>query len=364
MKELARFYSPRVIPSELKPREIDANTEVLITVGASQALNLAATVFLDAGDEALLIEPAFDMYTGVVQLAGATPKYIALKPVNGKLELDMDELSNALSERTKLMFLNSPHNPSGKVFSKEELKKIADILDEKAPSCIVVSDEVYEHIVYDTVHTPFASVSVSAFERTLSVYSAGKTFSATGLKTGWVIGNADLLRDMQLAQQFVVFCSNHLSQIALAEALKFAEQPFKGYNSYFEWLRGEYQKKRDFLVKAIRAAGMEPIVPDGAFYILARVPEGHEMRQKEGVPAQILEYVSTKGLQVDPATYDRSDYNISRNLVLERGVASIPNSAFISVDNVGKVEISNGYIRFAFCHPDEVLSSAAERIKQ
>lgn len=324
---------------------------------------------LDAGDEAVLIAPAFDIYAGAVRLAGARPVFVPLRTVDAgkvdhsnKLVLDMDELARALSKKSKMLILNSPHNPTGKVFSRDEYVEILRVLEDRAPHCVVLSDEVYEHLVFEGHHVPFASVSPAAFERTLSVYSAGKSFSATGLKVGWVIGPTRLMRDLQIAHQFIVFALNNGAQIAIANALREAEHAFEKYQTYYDWIRSVYEKKRDFLVDALRKAGMSPIMPQGAFYVCAQVPQKHPSRECVGLPAPITDLVENMKLEIDPATVSRSDYNICRNLVLRYGVTAIPTSAFFSEDQIGDVELSNNYIRFAFCKPDEVLEQAMNRL--
>lgn len=371
VQEISRVYTPRLVPPSLKgTRTIDPNTEVLVTVGASQALYVACNALLDVGDEAVLIAPAFDIYSGAVALAGAKAVYVPLRPrkdgsevVSSKdLVIDMDEFAQSISENTKIIILNSPHNPTGKVFTRKEYEQIGAVLDEKAPHCVVVSDEVYEHLVFDGEHIPFASVSESAFERTLSVYSAGKTFSATGLKIGWVIAPAHLLKDLQLAHQFIVFAVNRVSQIAIADALRVAEEAYKGHENYYKWLCSLYRKKRDYLVTAIRKAGMSPIEPEGAFYICTKVSEAHPARATPGLPEAISNFVTDKKLQIDEATVDRSDYNVCRNMVLRYGVAAIPNSAFFPDEYIGKVDLATDCIRFAFCKPDEELERARDRL--
>lgn len=330
---------------------------------------VACTALLDAGDEVVLIAPAFDIYAGAVRLAGAHPVYVPLRTVDAgainrsnQLVLDMDKLAQALSKRSKMLILNSPHNPTGKVFSRDEYVEILRILEDRAPHCVVMSDEVYEHLVFEGHHVPFASVSPAAFERTLSVYSAGKSFSATGLKVGWVIGPANLMRDLQIAQQFIVFALNNGAQIAIAKALREAEHAFKNYQTYYEWICEVYMKKRDFLVDALRKAGMNPIVPEGAFYVCAQVPQEHPSRKVEGLPAPIADLVENMELQIDPATVNRSDYNTCRNLVLRYGVTAIPISAFFSDKQIDDVELSESYVRFAFCKPDDVLKQAMDRL--
>lgn len=370
VEQIARQYAPKVLPATMQSRNIDPTTEIVVTVGASQAISLACTALLQHGDEAILIEPAFDMYTAAVQMAGATPVYIPFRSRSNcaiatasDLCIDLEELESAVTERTRMFILNTPHNPLGKVFTREELKGIADVLDKKAPSCIVLSDEVYEHLVFEGEHVPFASVSENAFDRTLSIYSFGKTFSSTGTKLGWVVGPHNLIRDLQLAQQFVVFCTNHMGQAAAAEALQISQAPYENFNTYYEWICDVYCRKRDFLVEVIRAAGLEPIVPQGAFYICARVPDGHPLKEETGVPTEVQELVKKGKLQIDPGTVDRTDYNISRRMVVQKGVTTIPVSAFVKPELVGTSTLSKDFIRFAFCHPDEVLREASRRLR-
>lgn len=373
VREISRVYSPKHSPKGTSPlRIIDPMNEVLVTSGASQAIYLACISYLDIGDEALLISPAFDIYSAAVTLAGAKPIYIPLRPRHGvsdvktsaDLVLDMDEFESLISERTKLFILNSPHNPTGKVFTREEYVQIDAVLNEKAPQCVVVSDEVYEHMVFEGEHIPFTSISESAFERTLSVYSSGKTFSATGLKVGWVIGRENILRELQIAQQYMVFCVNSVSQVAIADSLRAGESPYEGHESYYKWLCATYNRKRDSLVSSLRSTGFNPIVPQGAFYICSQVGEGHAARAVAGLPDAISLLVDENKLQIDLATVNRTDYNISRNLVLKCGVATIPVSAFFAPEDVGKAELSNDYVRFAFCKSDDILEEAKKKLSK
>lgn len=339
--------------------------EVLVTVGASQALQVACQALLSDGDEVLIIEPAFDVYNAAVLMAGASPVHVPLRMDRGvaagrsaDLVLDLRELADCISPKTRMLILNSPHNPTGKVFTRQEFEQIAALLDERAPQCVVLSDEVYEHLVFEGEHVPFASVSQSAFERTLSIYSAGKTFSATGLKVGWVVGCAELMKDLQIAQQFIVFSVSTVSQIAVADALRIAEQSYDGEDNYYKALCERYRKKRDILFESLRAADMNPILPQGAFYVCASVPKEHVTRRVAGLPDAIRDYVDGNDLQIDPDTIDRCDYNIARNMSLA-GITSIPISAFYSADHVGRDELSQSCVRFAFCKPEDTLAQAA-----
>lgn len=399
---IAHTYGPKLFPRSQKSSQfdpslhhIDPRSQIVITDGASQALSLACTALLSPGDEVILLEPSFDIYSASVRMSDGVPVPISLRPrtyphsssnshapisdgiadgVEGDtavsmmssedLVLDMNELVAKFSPRTRMLFLNSPHNPTGKVFSREELKAIAEAIEQHAPNCIVLSDEVYEHIVFEekAPHIPFASVSPSAYGRTISVYSAGKTFSATGLKIGWAIGPRSLIQEMQLAQQYVVFCVNHLSQVAVANMLSFAERPYRGFSNYYEWLRTDYCRKRDALVKALEKAGLKPIVPQGAFFICAYVPSTHPARKVSGLPGEIRKLVDNGLLTIDEGTVSLSDYNSARNLALQSGVISIPISTFFAEDRRGKELLSQNYVRFAFCHPDNVLDEAGQRL--
>lgn len=349
---------------------IDAERDVLVTVGASQALALACHALVEAGDEVVLLEPAFDIYAGAVAMAGGTSVYVPLRGAKStstnasELTLDLSELSRALSPRTKMLILNSPHNPTGKVFSRAEYTALATLLDERAPQCVVLSDEVYEHLVYDCDHVPFASVSASARERTLSVYSAGKTFSITGWKVGWIVAkNKALMRQLRIAQQYVVFSVASVLQEAVADALLAAETPFEGFPTYYEWLRARYRRKRDFLVQAVADAGMHPIVPDGAFYVLARVPDEGPVAALAGAgfPPALEEMIANGQIEIDPGTRDSPDYNLCRNLTMGKGVAAIPPSAFFCPEHREGNTLAEKYARFAFCKEDEELEEARSR---
>lgn len=362
---VARVYGPRVVPKRLwgAGRRIDALREVVVTVGASQGLGLAVSSVVGEGDDVVVVEPAFDIYRGAVSLAGGV--YVGVPLVlaecGRELTLDMDALADALSERTRLLVLNSPHNPTGKVFSRTEYEQIAELLDRKAPSCVVISDEVYEHMVYAPhKHVPFASISESAFCRTLSVYSAGKTFSVTGWKVGWVVGPAEIIRRLQIMQQFVVFSVSTPLQAAIASALDTADAPYEGYTNYYEWLRARYERKRDILLDALHAAGLKPIAPQGAFFICSSVTEA-EVKAAQ-MPSAVAKYIKDGDLEIDPVTENVADYNLCRDLACNAGVTAIPLSAFFSSGSRTDNPLSNSYIRFAFCKKDDVLLEARKRL--
>lgn len=337
----------------------------LVTNGASQAISLACTTFLREGDEAIILTPGFDMYAGSIILSGATPVFVALLMSDGgdsnDTVLDFEELKKAVTSRTKMLILNSPQNPIGKVFTAAELRRIDDLLP---PSCLVLSDEVYEHLTFDAEHIPFSSVSPTAARRTLSVYSSGKSLSATGLKVGWMVGPSSLISHALQIQQYVVFSVSHIPQVAIAASLRHAHA-----SGYFSELRASYRRKRDLLVRLLSAAGFDPIIPRGAFFICARVPSTHPLRadvkDEREMPAKLKRLVKDGKIVIDPSTEHRIDYNVCRRLTIHYGVAAIPLSAFGKPPTPDEEEENGGCIvRFAFCHPDDILEEAGKRLLQ
>jgi kynurenine--oxoglutarate transaminase/cysteine-S-conjugate beta-lyase/glutamine--phenylpyruvate transaminase len=350
--------------SEQLNQDINPLTDVLVTVGASEALFLSIMSFINEGDEVITIEPAFDIYYGALAMAKAKVMPVSLIPSKDKishsadLELDWDTLKQNLSLKTKAIILNTPHNPSGKVFSKTELEKLAGILKE-FPQCLVIADEVYEHIVYDeNIHTPIASLP-GMFERTISIYSAGKTFSVTGWKIGWAIGPSELIRKLQLTQQWVVFSVSTPHQQAISEALNTAQSPYQESESYYSWLREEYTRKREILFSGLKENGLNPILPQGSFFILCDIKD--KSFDKDSTHEKLFELCNDGSVQIDKTTLDLKDYNYSRHLALTKNVTSIPASAFHIKENQAG---SQNFIRFAFCKEDETLKKAIESLSK
>jgi kynurenine--oxoglutarate transaminase/cysteine-S-conjugate beta-lyase/glutamine--phenylpyruvate transaminase len=348
--------------SEQLNQDINPLTDVVVTVGASEALFLSIMSFINEGDEVITIEPAFDIYYGALAMAKAKVMPVSLIPTtdilttSSELELDWDTLKKNLSSKTKAIILNTPHNPSGKVFSKTELEKLAGML-RAFPQCLVIADEVYEHIVYnDNVHTPIASLP-GMFDRTISIYSAGKTFSVTGWKIGWAIGPKELIRKLQLTQQWVVFSVSTPHQQAISQALNTAIKPYQGSESYYSWLKEEYTRKREILFNGLKENGLNPILPQGSFFILCDIKA--KTFDKDLIHKNLLELCKDGAVQVDKATLDLKDYNYSRNLALTKNVTSIPVSAFHIKENQA---MSQNFIRFAFCKEDDVLRNAIESL--
>lgn len=312
---------------------------------AAEALCTVMLGLLNEGDEVVTMEPAFDIYIAQAEMAGATLKtvpYRVRETKEGKKEwyVDLDELKSAFSSKTKMFLLNTPHNPTGKVFSREELEQIGGILQEW-PDVVAVADEVYEHMVYDSKrHISLASLP-GLFDRTLTVSSAGKTFSVTGWKVGWAIGPAHLVRAVAVAHQWLAFSVCTPMQQAIAESLVAAEKPYEGASTYYAWLNAMYKEKRAFFCDALRKAGIEPIEPEGGFFIVGDT-SGLVLPEK---------YAADK-------TVTR-DWALCRWLTEEIGVAAIPPSSFYSEETK---HLAGNYARFAICKPQEVLEEAAKRL--
>eukprot|EP00659_Diplonema_papillatum_P020636 gene20636-31795_t len=266
---LAKHYSPKF------GREIIPETEIAVVGGATNAIFSAVMALVDPGDEVVCIEPYFDAPKIATDLMGAKTIGVPLRAdwaqSSGDWKLDMDELAAALSDRTKLLVLNTPHNPTGKVFSREELQAISELV-QKYPKLVVLSDEVYEYMVYEGEHVRIGSLP-GMWERTLSVYSAGKTFSATGWRVGYVFGPAPLVVPLVRVHQASNFCTPTVLQVATASALKEAERI-----NYFDDLQKMMKGKRDKLADLLRMANLEPIVPEGGYFMLCdttKVPIAH-----------------------------------------------------------------------------------------
>ena len=341
---LSRRYSHHL------ERTIDPMAEVAITVGASQALYLCLQALLNPGDEVLLPEPAFDLYYGQIKLAGGRvrPVPLAVDAESGRWSVDVDALAEAAATgKPRLLILNSPHNPTGTAFSPDELRAIADVV-RRHPNLLVLSDEVYKYTVYaeDARHFHFASLP-GMFDRTVTVSSAGKTFSITGWQAGWCVGPARLIKPIQTLLPFVQFCVSAPMQHALSRVLCEADQPYEGHASYYEWLRQMLRQKRALLEEGVRRAGMEPMVGQGGITLMADT-------SKIEVPEKSL-------LETTPAAPDgvTRDWALCRYLAIEGGVIAIPASPFFSDANK---HLGADYVRFAFCKGDDTLRLAGDKM--
>lgn len=308
-------------------QQVDPDTMVSVTSGATEAIFDGAMGLLSPGDEAVLFEPYYDSYLASVQMAGAVPRYVRLRPPDAthpQWWFDEAEVAAAFTDRTKVVFVNTPHNPTGKVFTRDELLVIGALA--KKHGAVILSDEVYEHLVFGPAkHLRPATVGELG-ERTLTISSGGKSFSFTGWKIGWAIAPPALVKCVQKAHQFVTFATASPLQAAIAQALRLPDAYFTGFAEM-------YRAKRDLLTAALSKAGLKPLTPEGTYFVIADT----SARLKEG----------------------EDDFAFCRRLIAERKVAAIPPSAFYSGEHAHH---ARALARFAFCKTDPVLTEAARRL--
>ncbi len=296
---------------------LDPDTEVLVTAGATEAVAAALLALVEPGDEVVAFEPYYDSYAACVALAGGVRVPVTLRPP--AFRPDLDALRAAITPRTRLILLNSPHNPTGSVFTRDELAVIADLARER--DLLVVADEVYEHIVYAGEHVPIGSLP-GMRERTVSISSAGKTFSFTGWKIGWVTASAELVAAVRAVKQFLTFVSGGPFQYAIAEALRMPDE-------YFAWITADLRRKRDLLCAGLSEAGFLVYPPDGTYF----------------VTTDIGQFGDADGVE------------FCRSLPHQAGVVAIPSAVLYDDPEAGRTQV-----RFAFCKRPEVLQDALARL--
>lgn len=297
---------------------MDPDSEVIVTNGATEAVFAAILGLVDPGDEVILFEPYYDSYVPSVQIAGGVPRFYTLRPPDWAI--DGDALAELFSSKTKLIVINTPHNPTGKVFTLEELELIASLCQQY--NVVAVTDEVYEHIIFDGYSHYLLAALPGMKERTVTISSLSKTFSVTGWKVGWAIAIPELTRAVFRTHQYMTFCGAAPLQEAAATALETSDH-------YYSQLTADYRERRDFLVDALAAAGLKPIVPRGTYFIM----------------------VDISGLGY------ADDVDFCRKLTTGVRVAAIPPGAFYH-DAADGAKLA----RFAFCKTMAVLEQAAERL--
>ena len=302
--------------------ELDPASEVVVTAGATEALAGALLGMLDAGDEVVVFEPMYDSYQAGIALAGARAVPVLLAPGDdGRYTFDPDELRAAVSDHTKLILLNTPHNPTGKVFTRSELEVIAELAIER--DLIVVTDEVYEHLLFDgREHIPMATLP-DMFERTLTISSGGKTFHTTGWKIGWMSGPAPLVTAAKTAKQFLTYVNGAPFQPATAVGLRLPD-------SFFVELAADLEAKRDRLYDGLVAAGFTAYRPESTYFTTVDIrplqPDGDGIAFCLGLPERI-------------------------------GVVAIPTQVFYANPEHGR-----HLVRFACCKRLDVIDAAVDRL--
>ncbi|WP_298251370.1 aminotransferase class I/II-fold pyridoxal phosphate-dependent enzyme [uncultured Arthrobacter sp.] len=305
----ARFYG----------LEVDPQTEVIVTTGATEGIAASILAFAGPGDEVLTFEPFYDSYGATIGLSGATHTTAPLLAPG--FQPDAASLEAAFSERTRIIVVNNPHNPTGSVFSRQSLELIVRLAERY--DALIVTDEVYEHLVFEAKHIPIASLP-GARARTLSISSAGKTFSITGWKVGWLSGPADLVAQVRTVKTFLTYTSGTPFQGAVALGLGLPDE-------FFSTAAATLRKKRNLLGEGLRAAGFEVFTPKGTFFALA-----------DAAP-----------LGLDDAT------DLARRLPALIGIAAIPVAAFCHDDGARR---TGSLLRFAFCKKFDVIEEAAHRL--
>jgi aminotransferase len=298
---------------------IDPETQVTVTCGATEAMVAAMLGLLDPGDEVVIFEPYYENYGPDAILTGAVPRYVTLHEPDWAI--DPDELRAAFGPRTRGIVVNSPHNPTGKVFRRAELQLIADLCIEH--DVIAFTDDIYEHLVFDGEHIPLATLPGMA-ERTVSIHSMSKTYSVTGWRIGWTITSPELSVGIRRVHDFLTVGAAAPLQAAAVTALGFAE-------AYYERLVADYRERRDVLVPALREAGFRVHEPEGAYYVMT------DIRDLSGP--------------------DEDDVAFAHRLIRDPGVAAVPGSSFFSRPELGRTKV-----RFAFPKRLETLRAAAERL--
>ncbi|MFF8710036.1 pyridoxal phosphate-dependent aminotransferase [Streptomyces sp. NPDC015184] len=301
----------------------DPDTEVLVTAGATEAIAASLLALLEPGDEVIALEPYYDSYAACIAMAGAARVPVSLRPEPSTrtYRLDLDELRAAVTPRTRLILLNTPHNPTGTVLTREELGAIAALAIER--DLLVVTDEVYEHLVFEGEHLPLASFP-GMRERTVTIGSAGKTYSFTGWKVGWITASPELVSAVRSAKQFLTYVSAGPFQYAVAEALRLPD-------SYYDALRAELRAGRDLLSDGLTEAGFEVYRPAGTYFVTTDI---RPLGESDG-------------------------FAFCRALPERCGVVAIPNAVFYDHREQGAP-----FVRFAFCKRKGVLEEAVDRLKR
>jgi N-succinyldiaminopimelate aminotransferase len=298
--------------------DYDAETEVLITAGATEAIAAAILALVEPGDEVIALEPYYDSYVADIAMAGGTRVPLTLRAPD--FRPDLGELESLITSRTRLLLLNSPHNPTGMVLTREETETIARIVIEH--DLLVITDEAYEHLTFDVEHIPLATVD-GMRGRIVSIGSAGKTFSFTGWKVGWATATPELISAVRTTKQFLTFVSSGPFQYAVAEALDLPD-------SYYADLAAELKAKRDLMAAGLREIGFQVYEPDGTYFITADIAplgEPDAMEFCRGLPDRV-------------------------------GVVAIPSAVFYD----DHPEAGRTLVRFAFCKRPEVLKEALSRL--
>ncbi|HET9897564.1 MAG TPA: pyridoxal phosphate-dependent aminotransferase [Streptosporangiaceae bacterium] len=296
---------------------VDPDSEVLVTAGATEAVAAALLALVEPGDEVIAFEPYYDSYAACITMAGGIRVPVTLRAPG--FRPDLDQLRAAITSRTRLILLNSPHNPTGSVFTRAELAAIAGFAC--AHDLLVISDEVYEHMVYNGEHVPICSLP-GMRERTATISSAGKTFSFTGWKIGWLTGTAQMIAAVRTTKQFLTYVNGGPFQYAIAKGLALPDE-------YYHSISADLAVKRDLMCDGLASVGFDVFIPDGTYFITTDIRSFGEV----------------------------SAVDFCRKLPATAGVVAIPAQVFYDHPDAGRYQV-----RFAFCKKKEVLAEALSRL--
>jgi aminotransferase len=298
---------------------LDPETEVCVTCGSTEAMIASMLATLDPGDEVVLFEPFYENYNPDAILTGVTPRYVALRPPDWTF--DEADLRSAFTDRTRAIVLNTPNNPTGKVFARSELEAIAVLCQRHG--AVAITDEIYEHITYDDArHVPIATIP-GMEDRTITISALSKTYAVTGWRVGWAVARRPLMAGIRSVHDFLTVAAATPLQLAGVEALSLPD-------AYYDRIRAEYADRRAAMLRALGETGFEAVPPEGAYYVMADVSH---LGLGDDVPA-------------------------ARHLVEHEGVAVVPGSSFYSRPDLGR-----HLVRFAFCKRLETIEAAAERLR-
>lgn len=299
-------------------RDVDADREVTVSCGATEAMIAAMLAAVDPGDEVVIFEPFYENYGPDCIISGAVPRYVTLRAPDWSF--DPDELRSAFSNKTRAIVVNTPHNPTGKVFSRAEMELIAGLCIEHG--AIAITDEIYEHLVFRGEHVSMATLPGMA-DRTITISGASKTFSVTGWRVGWLIAPASLTAGIRKVHDFLTVGAAHPLQVAVATALDLPA-------SFYVELLGDYQERRDAMVMGLRECGFEADAPDGAYYVMAGI--------------------GAFGFDDDTA--------LARHLIEKVAVATVPGSSFFHDPAAGR-----GHLRFSFPKRIETIERGVRALR-
>jgi N-succinyldiaminopimelate aminotransferase len=304
--------------------DLDPDSQVVVTTGCTEGVAAALLGLVDPGDEVIVLEPYYDSYVAMIQMAGGVRRPVTLRAPD--FRLDPDELRAAVTPRTRFVLLNSPHNPTGCVLTREELAAVAELAIEH--DLVVITDEVYEHLTFGVEHVPLATLP-GMWERTLTLSSAGKSYSFTGWKVGWATGPAELVGAVLAAKQWLTFTSGSPLQPAVAAALD-------DHPDFPKQLAADLHERRDLLTDGLRAAGLEAFVPDGTYF----------------ASCDVSDLGWQDGMEFCLALPERA------------GVVAIPAQVFYDADNPNSKDAGRHLVRWAFCKERSVIEESTRRLAE